>query len=208
MKAARALRPCGVKRSERAAQRGLTESVFKTPAVAPSSRRAGWRVPVIVEHVLERSQILPGEPGEVFAFFADAHNLEDITPPWLGFRIVTPRPIAMRVGALIEYRLTLHRVPVRWLTRIEEWEPGLRFVDTQIRGPYRLWHHTHTFEAHSDGTLVRDRVRYAIPLGPAGELAHRLLVRRDLERIFDHRQAAVAQRLDGRSRPEQPHFIK
>ena len=103
------------------------------------------------EHTLERAQRLPGSPDEVFAFFADAHNLEAITPPWLGFRIVTPGPIEMRPGALIEYRLRLHRVPVRWLTRIETWEPGRRFVDVQVRGPYRLWHHTHEFEPDGAG---------------------------------------------------------
>jgi ligand-binding SRPBCC domain-containing protein len=143
-------------------------------------------------HLVERSQILPRGREEVFAFFADAFNLEAITPPWLGFRIVTPRPIEMRVGTLIEYRLSLHRIPVSWLTRIEVWEPGERFVDSQVRGPYRLWRHTHTFEDHPRGTLVRDSVSYEIPLGPLGELARRALVRRDLERIFDHRQAAVA----------------
>ena len=95
-------------------------------------------------------------------------------------------------STLIQYRLELHRIPIRWLTRIETWVAGERFVDVQIQGPYRLWHHTHTFEAHDGGTLVRDRVRYALPLGLLGELAHRLLVRRDLERIFDFRQASVA----------------
>ena len=174
---------------------------FQALCRAPASHRRPWRVSLIVEHVLERSQTLPGDPDEVFAFFADAFNLEAITPPWLGFRIVTPRPIDMRKGALIEYRLRLHRVPVRWLTRIEAWEPGVRFVDAQIRGPYKLWHHTHTFEPHPEGTLVRDRVRYEMPLGPAGELTHRLFVARDLGRIFDHRQAAVAERLS-------PYFIK
>lgn len=145
-----------------------------------------------MEHILVREQVLPGTPGEVFAFYADAANLERITPAWLGFRIVTPQPIEMRPGALIEYRLNLHRVPVRWLTRIETWEPGERFVDVQVKGPYRLWHHTHTFEPHKGGTCVRDEVRYALPLGPLGELAHRLLVRRDLERIFDFRSASVS----------------
>ena len=91
-------------------------------------------------HVLERSQRLPGSPDEVFGFFADAHNLEAITPPFLGFRVVTPRPIAMQKGTLIEYRLRLHGLPLRWLTRIDEWEPGARFVDRQQKGPYRLWH--------------------------------------------------------------------
>jgi len=145
-----------------------------------------------VEHVLRREQLLPNAPSDVFEFYADAANLERITPPWLGFRIVTPQPIDMRPGALIEYRLELHRVPVRWLTRIEKWEPGERFVDVQVKGPYRLWHHTHTFEHREGGTLVRDEVRYALPFGPLGELAHRLFVRRDLERIFDFRHASVS----------------
>ncbi len=146
-------------------------------------------------HVLEREQVLPGERDSVFAFFADAFNLEAITPPWLGFRVVTPGPIEMGPGTLIEYRLALHRIPVRWLTRIEIWEPGRRFVDTQVRGPYRLWRHTHLFEEHPEGTLVRDSVSYEIPGGPLGELAERLFVRRDLARIFDHRRLAVAERV-------------
>ena len=147
-------------------------------------------------HVLRREQRLPGEPEEVFGFFADAANLEAITPAWLGFRIVTPQPIAMRPGTLIEYRLTLHRLPVSWLTRIEEWEPGVRFVDAQLRGPYRLWHHTHEFAPDgAGGTVMRDIVRYALPLGPLGELARRAFVARDLRAIFDHRQRRVAELL-------------
>ena len=143
-------------------------------------------------HTLRREQHLPGAPEEVFPFFADAGNLEAITPPWLGFEVVTPRPIAMRPGALIEYRLRLHRLPVSWLTRIEEWEPGVRFVDAQLTGPYKLWHHTHEFEPAPDGgTLMRDIVRYALPLGPLGEIAHLVLVRRDLDRVFDFRVAEV-----------------
>ncbi len=145
-------------------------------------------------HVLERAQLIPAAPEEVFPFFADAFNLEAITPPWVNFRVITPRPVEMGVGALIEYRLALHRVPVRWLTRIEEWVPGRSFVDAQIRGPYRLWHHTHTFEPAPGGTLVRDRVRYALPLGPLGEAGHRLFVARDLRRIFDHRHSEIARR--------------
>jgi len=98
----------------------------------------------------------------------------------------------MRPGALIEYRLRLHRLPVSWLTRIEEWEPGVRFVDAQLTGPYKLWHHTHEFEpAAGGGTLMRDVVRYALPLGPLGTLAHAVLVRRDVERIFDFRAEAI-----------------
>ena len=150
-------------------------------------------------HVLRREQRLPGSPEEVFPFFADAGNLEAITPDWLGFRIVTPRPIEMHVGALIEYRLRLHGIPVAWLTRIEEWSPGVRFVDAQLAGPYALWHHTHEFTPDGpDATVMRDTVRYAMPLWPLGEVAHALLVRRDLERIFDFRGAEVARRVTSR----------
>jgi hypothetical protein len=148
----------------------------------------------VAEHVLEREQVVPGDPAEVWGFFADALNLEAITPPFLRFRVVSPQPVLMGVGTLIEYRLRLHGVPVAWLTRIEEWKPGVRFVDRQLRGPYALWHHTHSFEPHPGGTLVRDRVRYAIPLGPLGELAHALFVRRDVERIFDFRRLEIERR--------------
>ena len=149
-------------------------------------------------HVLRREQRLPGTPDEVFPFFADAHNLEAITPPFLGFRVITPQPIDMRVGALIEYRLRLHGIAVSWLTRIEDWTPGARFVDAQLAGPYRLWHHTHEFEADGDGgTLMRDTVRYALPYWPLGEAAHPL-VARDLATIFDHRARAVEERITRR----------
>src|SRR4051795_12025538 len=148
------------------------------------------------EHVLEREQRIAAPPADVFTFFEDAYNLEAITPPFLGFRIVTPRPIDMRAGALIEYRLRLHGVPVSWLTRVEEWEPGVRFVDAQLSGPYELWHHTHEFERDgAHGTIMRDTVRYALPLGPLGEIARRLFVARDLEAIFDFRTAQVARAL-------------
>jgi ligand-binding SRPBCC domain-containing protein len=146
-------------------------------------------------HVLEREQFVPVGPEEAFEFFADALNLEVITPPWLGFRVVTPEPIEMRAGTLIEYRLRLHGVPIRWLTRIEEWRPGERFADVQLRGPYRHWHHTHSFEERDGGTVMRDVVRYSLPLGPLGRLAHTAIVRRDLERIFDFRRDVVAARL-------------
>lgn len=146
--------------------------------------------------ILQREQLVPRMIAEVFAFYGDALNLERITPPLLGFEVTTPRPIEMGVGTLIEYRLKLHRVPVRWRTRIEAWEPPHRFVDMQIRGPYSLWEHTHTFEEDGPGaTIIRDRVRYSIPFGPLGELADRLLVRRDLKQIFDYRRDAVAREL-------------
>ncbi len=145
-------------------------------------------------HTLKREQRLPGEPEAVFRFFADAANLQEITPPYLHFRIVTPQPIVMRPGALIEYRLRLRGIPIRWLTRIDEWQPGVRFVDSQVRGPYAFWQHTHEFEpAGEDETQMRDVVRYAIPLGILGKVANRVVVRRDLERIFDYREAAVAE---------------
>lgn len=143
-------------------------------------------------HILEREQRLAGPPEQVFPFFSDALNLERITPPWLNFRVVSPQPLELREGALIEYRLRLHRIPIRWLTRIEAWEPPHRFVDRQVRGPYALWHHTHSFEPDGDGTLMRDTVRYAIGFGALGELARRAFVTRDVERIFAHRQETVA----------------
>jgi ligand-binding SRPBCC domain-containing protein len=147
-------------------------------------------------HVLERSQRLELGVEQAFEFYAQARNLEAITPPWLGFQVITAAPIEMREGALIDYRLRLHGVTVRWRTRIETWEPPLRFVDVQLRGPYALWEHTHTFQRDGDsGVLIGDRVRYALPLGPLGELAHTAFVKRDLERIFDYRRSAVANRL-------------
>ena len=142
-------------------------------------------------HELEREQVVRARVDAVFAFFAEARNLERITPPWLRFELLTQEPIAMRPGTQIDYRLRLHGLPLRWTSRIEEWESGRSFVDLQLRGPYRLWHHRHEFEACPGGTLVRDRVRYALPLGRLGGLVHALAVRRDLERIFDFRREAV-----------------
>ena len=156
-------------------------------------------------HTLERQQRIERPLAEVFPSYADAANLERITPPWLGFEVTTPQPIGMKVGALIEYRLGLHGIPVRWKTRIEEWQPPHRFVDAQLSGPYTLWHHTHTFRADGEkATILGDRVRYAIPFGPAGELARALFVRSDLERIFDYRRDAVAELL-GRGAASAPH---
>jgi ligand-binding SRPBCC domain-containing protein len=147
-------------------------------------------------HILERSQRLDVPLERAFELYSQAHNLERITPPWLGFRVSTPAPIEMREGALIEYRLKLHGVPVRWRTRIDAWQPPLRFVDVQLRGPYALWEHTHTFErAGEHAVVIGDRVRYALPLGPFGEIAHRAFVARDLRAIFDYRTTAVAELL-------------
>jgi ligand-binding SRPBCC domain-containing protein len=146
----------------------------------------------VTAHRLEREQYLDQPLDVVFAFFADARNLERLTPPWLSFHLLTEDPIEMRVGALIDYRLRVHGVPVRWTSVIEEWEPGRGFVDRQLRGPYGLWHHRHRFEPSGEGTLVRDEVDYALPLGRLGDLAHPLFVRRDLERIFAYRHEAVS----------------
>ena len=154
-------------------------------------------------HVLERRQPLALPAERVFEFYSDARNLERITPPWLGFEVTTPGAIEMRPGTLIDYRLRLRGVPVRWRTRIETWEPPHRFVDVQLRGPYALWEHTHSFEPDGGaGVVIGDRVRYALPLGPLGDLAHTLLVRRDLERIFDYRRHAVAELLGGAGGPD------
>jgi ligand-binding SRPBCC domain-containing protein len=156
-------------------------------------------------HVLERQQRIDRPLDEVFPFYADAANLERITPPWLGFEVTTPKPIEMGVGTLIDYRLKLHGIPVRWRTRIEEWRPPHRFVDAQLSGPYALWHHTHTFVADGpDATILGDRVRYAIPFGAAGELARALLVDRDLVRIFNYRRDAVAEHLGEPKAPGAP----
>jgi ligand-binding SRPBCC domain-containing protein len=143
-------------------------------------------------HLIEREQRLPRPPAEVFPFFAEARNLERLTPEWLHFELLSQSPGEIGAGTLIGHRLRLHGLPIRWLTRIEQWSPDRRFVDRQLRGPYRLWHHTHEFEPAGDGTLMRDSVRYAMPAGPLGELARRAMVSRDLERIFDHRFAQVA----------------
>ncbi|MEZ4261862.1 MAG: SRPBCC family protein [Polyangiaceae bacterium] len=142
---------------------------------------------------LERSQLIPRPRDEVFQFFEDASNLARITPPFLGFRILTPTPIPMGEGTLIDYRISIFGVPVRWRTRIELYERGVRFVDTQLRGPYRLWRHTHEFEDVRGGTSMLDRVEYAIGFGPFGSLARVLFVRRMLDRIFDYRREVVAQ---------------
>ncbi|HKJ37113.1 MAG TPA: SRPBCC family protein [Solirubrobacterales bacterium] len=145
------------------------------------------------ERVLRREQVLEAPVEQAFEFFSRAENLEAITPPWLRFRITTPTPIEMKAGTLIRYRLRLHGMPVRWLTRIEEWDPPRRFVDQQLSGPYALWHHTHSFEQLPDGrTRMADIVRYGHRFGPLGNLAQPI-VQRDLRRIFDYRRDKIAE---------------
>jgi ligand-binding SRPBCC domain-containing protein len=152
----------------------------------------------VIVHHLERRQHLDHPLDEVFAFFAEAHNLERITPPWLRFELLADGPIQMGAGTVIDYRLHVHRLPIRWTSQIEEWSPQSGFVDRQLRGPYRRWHHRHSFTAVGSGTAVVDQVDYALPLGRLGDLAHPLFVRRDLERIFAHRQRAVEELLAAR----------
>lgn len=145
-------------------------------------------------HILERSQRVEIPIEEAFAFYAASRNLEPMTPPWLHFRLTTAGPVTMRPGALLDYKLKLHGVPISWTTRIEAWDPPRSFLDTQVRGPYKLWEHSHVFERDGDGaTVIHDRVRYVLPLGPLGWVAHRLFVRRDLERIFDFRAKALSE---------------
>ena len=128
---------------------------------------------------------LPRGRDEVFPFFADARNLSEITPPWVQFQVLTPAPIVMQPGALIDYRIRVHGLPIRWRTEITEWGPPHRFVDVQLRGPYTLWHHTHMFEEQDGGTLCIDKVNYR-PRG--GAIINRLFVRKDVQRIFAYRR--------------------
>lgn len=158
-------------------------------------------------HTIDTSVVLPGSLAAVFPFFAAAENLEAITPPWLNFKILTPSPVRMQVGALIDYQIKIHGVPVRWRTRIAVWEPPYRFVDEQIKGPYRRWWHEHTFEEVSSGVsagasggvagsggpavLAKDHVEYAVPGGPLEPIVHSLFVKNDVRRIFDYRQETL-----------------
>ena len=144
-----------------------------------------------MRHTLSREQLVPRPRAAVFAFFADAGNLERLTPAALNFSILTPLPITMRPGTIIDYRLSLFRIPFRWRTVIEAFEPESRFVDVQAAGPYKVWRHTHEFSDAPGGTLVLDHVEYEVPFGPLGEIARRLFVARQIRRIFDFRRVAI-----------------
>ena len=157
--------------------------------------------PMNFTHTLRASTHLPLPRHEVFAFFAEADNLGRITPPELDFRITEAPPDGIRAGARIGYRLRLFGVPFSWLTEITRWEPDRLFVDEQRRGPYALWHHTHTFTDApgadgTPGTRIDDEVRWRLPLAPLGEIAYPL-VNWQLGRIFAYREQAVRRLLLG-----------
>lgn len=151
------------------------------------------------EKVFESEQEVAAPVSEVFDFFSRAENLQRITPPSLHFKILTPLPIEMKSGALIDYKLRIRGLPMRWRTEICEWNPPFSFVDVQLKGPYALWHHTHTFSALAgERTLMRDRVRYQVPFGPLGLLVAPLLVTPEIERIFAHRTRVIGELFGGK----------
>jgi ligand-binding SRPBCC domain-containing protein len=147
---------------------------------------------MVPHHTLKSEQWVPRPLHEVFEFFSDARNLEKLTPPWLRFQIVA-MPISMEAGTKIHYRIGWHGLPLRWTTEILRWSPPHEFVDLQLSGPYKLWHHTHRFEEERGGTTITDIVQYALPLGPLGWIAHWLWVRRDVEKIFAYRREKIGE---------------
>ena len=146
--------------------------------------------------VLRSSVVLEHSPETLFEFFSDAFQLEQITPPWLNFKIRTPAPIDIRKGCLIDYSIRLRGIPIRWRTEISNWNPPFSFVDRQLKGPYLLWEHLHTFEQTPEGTLARDEVRYKVP---GGRLINWLMVQNDLIRIFEFRRQRMLELFPPRS---------
>ena len=142
-------------------------------------------------HTLTFTQEVRRDVPEVFAFFSQAENLETITPDWLSFKILSVTPSPVREGTLIQYNLRLRGLPLRWNSEIVEWEPPHRFVDLQLRGPYKLWRHEHRFDAIESGTRITDTVNLALPLGLAGELVYKIVVRPDVEKIFAFRKLKI-----------------
>lgn len=146
----------------------------------------------MAEFTYSRSLEITLPRNDVFSFFASAENLERITPPELGFTILTPTPIEMKTGTLIDYRISLHGIPMKWRTEITNWDPPFEFTDKQISGPYKQWIHTHRFtELSPASTLIEDEVRYRLPLEPLGDIAQ-FFVEREIKNIFDYRQKTVA----------------
>ena len=150
------------------------------------------------EHIIKRDLVIDLPRIFVFKFFADAGNLERITPPELGFNITSLQPIDLRKGSLIDYKLKIRGLPVKWRTEISHWDPPREFIDRQLKGPYKQWIHRHTFkELGENKTLIEDEVRYRLPMEPFGDLVH-FLIQRELNYIFDFRTKAVAEILSGR----------
>jgi len=155
-------------------------------------------------HLLRREQFVPRPLAEVFPFFSRPENLARITPANLGFQILTPTPITMKEGALIDYTIGLLGLRVHWRTMITTYDPPFRFVDEQLAGPYAFWHHTHSFEEVEGGTWIRDEVRYLLPFGPLGRIVHTLFVRRKLDAIFHHRHQIIEGVLGAAASMEKP----
>ena len=145
------------------------------------------------QYVLKREQMIPLGREEVFAFFEKPENLASLTPAWLNFKILTPLPITMDKGRLIDYTIRVMGITQRWTSLITEFDPPNRFVDEQIKGPYSFWHHTHRFQNHGDETMITDEVKYGLPLGILGDLAHRLFVFGQLNEIFEYRQRKISE---------------
>jgi len=144
---------------------------------------------------LETELTLPQPRDEVFPFFAEARNLEELTPSFLQFEVLTPAPIEMREGVEIDYRLKVRGIPIRWRSRITVWEPPHRFMDVQVKGPYRRWEHQHLFEQHQGQTVCRDIVDYDVY---GGALIHAMFVKSDVQKIFEYRQQVLRDRFAGR----------
>jgi hypothetical protein len=141
--------------------------------------------------VFRADQFVPRPLNEVFDFFSQAENLQKLTPPWLHFRIISVNPTPIGKGTLIKYSLRWRIFPIRWTTEIIEWEPPYRFVDLQLKGPYKQWRHEHRFAPEGNGTRISDEVQYALPFGPLGKIAHSVKVKKDVETIFAYRRQAV-----------------
>ncbi len=147
----------------------------------------------MTEHILTRKLTLDLPREQVFEFFANARNLERITPSQLNFHIVTPQPIKLQKGTLIDYKLKLRGLSLKWRTEITEWNPPFSFTDEALKSPYKQWIHRHVFtEIAANKTLIEDEVKYRLPFAPFGDMAH-FFVRQELNHIFDFRQKTVTE---------------
>ncbi len=158
------------------------------------ARGAVWKKKLMYYQLTDQFEV-KAEQARTWAFFSDAANLPLITPAWLGFTVRTPGPIALARDSVIDYTVSWLGIPIGWRTRIIDWSPPRQFIDLQLRGPYALWHHQHTFSASDAGTLCADRVIYKLPGGPIGQIAHAAVVRRQLLEIFNYRRRVVGEKL-------------